>query len=48
MVLVYQVKNFQQDYGMVERKCVSWAFHSFNGSDVLPVYNETAVPAKEP
>ena len=24
------------------------AFHSFKGSDVLPVYNEIAVSAKEP
>lgn len=51
MVLVYQggkKKTFNKAMEWLQESVYPWAFHSFKGSDVIPVHNEIAVPAKEP
>ena len=45
---VSKKKTFNKSMEWLKENVYPCAFHSFKGSDVLPVYNEIAVSAKEP
>jgi len=45
---VSRTKTFNKATEWLQENVYPWAFQSLKGSDVLPVHNEIAVPAKQP